>query len=932
MPDWHAYVSKHLSNQQLRGEMEVLITEEIAAHLEDTFQAALASGCSDDEARARAEAEVADWDKLVREISSAYRGAATSKLGCRLERTEAALQEVGGRWSLVAYLLQDLRLTMRRLRKARVYTGIAVATLALGIGGATAVFSVVNGVLLRPLPYPEPDRLVNVWQVNRQWLDSPDLVLQSRAAELPASPPLLRDWDELLTSLMSVGGYDTPLFTLHDQSRPERIRGARVTSGVWRALQVAPLLGRTFVPADDEIGAQPVAVLSHRFWQRRFAGAPSVVGMSLQLDGTSYSIVGVMPPGFYFPSADCSLLWTTISDEEKAEGRGSDYLDVIARLEPGTSLRQAQHEIEQVTEQLIEHRGHSRDFGIRLVPRLQQVAGSVRLILLVLLGCVAVVQLIAIVNLTNMLLARAAERQRELACCSALGASRCRLLCQPLLEAMVLSVVGGFAGFLLAGATLKLLLAMLPQELPRIEEIALDYRVLLFCVAISLLTGLLAGALPGLRAAQVEISAALRDAGRGLLGGARRHRTQGLLVVSEIALAFVLLIGAGLLVESLVRLTSVERGFNAEQVLAFDLVIPSRQAPAQADAASTDGRQRLSARQQQLLLTVGRIEERIAAIPGVTSVATADCLPFLSGAGTTTFSYQSARGIRAGWAERSAVTPAYFQALGIPIISGRGFSTHDDSGAAPVVVVSRELARQYWPDQDPIGQRLQTGSMVDNAPWRTVVGVAEDVRHHGLDVAPRAKLYRPFAQLPFGPLRSRFRFVLKTATPDEATIGAVRNAIAGLDPYQPLPSIHKLEHVVYQSVAAPRFRTRLVSLFAVLATILAVIGIYGVLVHVIVQRIPEIGVRKTLGASKADIVRLVLARGTMLAAVGIAIGGAISAVAVKVLDRYLFETSAHNPLTFLGVALLLAMAALSASVLPAFQAGKVDPNEALRAG
>jgi len=931
MPDWLAYVRKHIPSQKLKGGMDATITEELATHLEETFQEALASGCAEDEARDRAEAEVADWDNLVDEIVRAHGAGLISGLGRRLEHTEETLHQCGGRWQFLADVLKEFRLAIRRLRKAPVHTGVAVLTLALGIGGVTAVFSVVHGVLLRPLPYPEQDRLVNVWQENRRWLNSPDQAHQSLAGEVPASPPVLRDWNELSISLESVGGYDTPLFTLHGGNRPERIRGTRVTSGVWSVLRVAPLVGRTFVPADDEIGAQPVAVLSHGFWQRHFAGAPSVIGKSIQLDETSYSIVGVMPPGFYFPRVDCSSVWTTVSDEEKAEGRGNGFLDVIARLRPGISLSQARQEMKSVTERLIEHRGHDPDFGVRLVPRLRQVAGDVRLILLVLLGSVAMVQLIATINITNMLLARATERRRELACCSALGASRGRLLCQSLYESIVLSVIGGLAGYVLAGAILKVMLAMLPQELPRAAEIALDYRVFLFTGAVSLVTGLLAGALPGLRAAQVDIATRLKDDGRGLFGGVRRNRTQAVLVVSEIALAFVLLVGASLLVVSLFRLTSVEQGFTAKQVLAFDLVVPLRREAVQAGGTTSKEAQVLS-HQQQLSLVVRRIEERISAVPAVSSVATSDSLPFLSGAGRTTFSFESETGLREGWAERSAVTSAYFQTLGIPVITGRGFSAHDDSGDALVVVVSRELAKEYWPDGNVVGQRLKTAGAAEDDPWRTVVGVVADVRHHGLAETPRPKIYRPFSQAAFGPVRSRIRFVLKTNSPGNMVIGAVQDAVFREEPGLPPPDIRKLDQVVFQSVAAPRFRTRLVSAFAVLATILAAIGIYGVLANTIVQQIPEFGVRKALGAGDAVIVKMVLVRGTKLAASGIAIGGAISAVAANILDRYMFETSVYSPLTFLAVGLLLACTAIGASLLPALKAGKVDPMEALRTG
>ena len=831
------------------------------------------------------------------------------------------------RTQLVGGVLQDLRFAARTLMKRPGFFVTAVLTLGIGIGATTAIFSVVNGVLLRPLPYPNAERLVNVWQVNTAWFDSPNPGLRTWADEFPLSMPVLHDWEELSPVFQSLGAYDDRPFILSEGDRPARIYGTHVTSGVLRALGVAPFLGRLFTPADDEVGALPVAVLSHGFWEQRFGGDPSVAGTTLRLSEVSYVIVGVMPPGFYFPSTGNSSVWTTFPDEQKAEGRDHQFLYAIARLKPETTIAQAQREMELATERMVEVRGHDEDLGVRLVPRIRQVVGDVQLILFVLSGAVGVVLLIACVNIANMLLVRATERRRELAIRAAMGAWRGRLLRQLLSESLVLSMIGGVVGGLLAFAGFRPLLSLLPGGLPRADEITLDLRVLFFTAAVSVVTGLLVGCLPAFRAARTDVAEMLQDGGRGFTGGRRRNRTQSLLVVSEIALAFVLLFGAGLLVKSFIRLTSVDRGFNAESALIFDLSISPEALGRPTRSVNTGQPPEPTPRRLLLVRYVRQLEQRLGAIPGVRLVATADNMPFMGGTSSSTTTIESSSGLRATSLERSAVTPSYFRALGVPVRSGRVFTESDAPEGELVAIVSRAAAERYWPGEDPVGRRLRLGGIDSERPWRTVVGVVNDVHHQGLDVEPRPKMYMPFSQLP----RASIDVILKARVAPDLIVAAVRGVVAEMDPTVPSPRIRELESIVYSSVAAPRFRTRLVSLFAAVAGLLAVIGVYGVLAYSMAQRTSEIGVRIALGASTADVVKSVLRRGVALAAVGLAIGVAIALVAVRVLDSFLFETNVHDPSTFVIAAFLLAVAALGASYVPARRATKVDPVEALRA-
>jgi putative ABC transport system permease protein len=828
--------------------------------------------------------------------------------------------------SLSVGTLQDFSYGARGLTRRIGFSLTAVTTLGLGIGATTAIFSIVNGVLLRPLPYPEPDRLVNVWQVNTHWFDSPNLSLRSWADEFPASMPTFNDWQVLNQVFSRIGTYDDRTVTLSGGDRPERIYTTRVSSGIWRALGVAPLLGRTFVPEDDELGVAPLAVLSYGFWQRRFGGDRSVLGTTVQLAETPHTVVGVMPESFYFPDTGHDL-WTTFDEESKASERGSQYLTTIARLKPGITLAGAQREMELLTERMVESRDHNPDFGVRLVPRVEQVVGDVRLILLVLLGAVGLVLLIACANIANMLLVRATERRRELAIRSALGAWRGRLLRQLLSESLVLAIAGGAAGVLIALATFKPLMAALPSGLPRADEVALDHRVLLFTAVVSLFTGLLVGSLPALRAARADVAETLQDGGRGFTGGRRRNFTQGALVVSEIALAFVLLVGAGLLVKSFVQLTSVERGFSTERVLVFGLRLPLETMSQPTRAANPRPSSRLSEDRLLLVDYVESLLERLEAIPSVQLVAAADNMPFMGGTSSGTTTIENANGIEETNVERSAVTTEYFNALNIPLVSGRSFDRQDGPESEFVTIVSRGMAERYWPGEAPVGRRLKRGQQDSDNPWLTIIGVAEDVRHQGLDTDPRPKMYMPYAQVP----RGNIDVIIKTQVLPDAMIALTREAVAEFDPTVPPPNVRQLERVVSSSVAAPRFRTRLVSLLAALAALLAVIGVYGVLAYSMAQRTAEIGVRMALGASTADVLKSVLSRGALLAGVGLAIGIAIALVAVRLLDNFMYQTNIHDPMMFVIATALLTAAALAASYLPARRATKVDPVQALRA-
>ncbi len=817
-------------------------------------------------------------------------------------------------------LLQNLRHALRSSTRRPGFLFVVLLVFALGIGGSTVIFSVVNGVLLRPLPYPESDRLVNVWQTIPEWRETPPAPrLQAWWNRMWVSYPVYEDWLEMNRVFESIGIYAGATYVATGGDRAELVKGTRITFGVFDALGVRPKLGRAFTREDDRIGGRPLVLLSHGLWQRRFGSDPTVVGQTMVLDESQYTIVGVMPRGFYFP-ADGEM-WTTFSDSDRQRQRFNQFAWAVARLESDVPLERAQREMDALAAQMSEENPSTYDYGVHLISHKDEVVGNARPPLLLLLGAVGVVLLIACANIANLLLVRATERRKELAVRSALGAGRGRLLGQLLTESVALSIVGGGLGVWLAVVCIEPCVALLPSGTPRLADIVLDFRVLAFSAVLSVLTGVLVGALPALIAVRTQLTMVLNDSSRGYVGGRRRNRSQAVLVVSQIALTFVLLVGAGLLTRSFVQLTSVERGFVSENLITLRLELTGT-------LYSSDDR--VGALYQELY-------ERLESVPGVQAVAAATQMPFSGGTTSNTTTVETRVGLEETNVERANVSATYFRVMSIPLVSGRSFTPQDRYSDKPVAIVSQAMAQAHWPDGEAIGRRIREGSIEGDSPWVTVVGVAADVRHRGLDAEPQPKMYLPFRQGMIWQMSSDGQavssnrtVVLKTSIDPSGVMAAARDVVRAIDPDLPIVELSTLDRLISRSVAGPRFRTILIGSLAALATVLAVVGIFGVLAYAVARRTNEIGIRMALGAARVDVVRGVLKRGLTLLTIGLAIGLVVSLAAVRALERFLFEISPTDPATLMAVALLLTSAALAASYIPARRATRVDPVEALR--
>ena len=805
--------------------------------------------------------------------------------------------------------VQELRFTMRALARRPGFSLPALLILSVGIGAGTAIFSVVNGVLLRPLPYPQPDRLLSVHQTNLEWRESPFVQLRSRWDTFPASFPVYQDWLEMNRSFSALGAYGGAAFTLTGGQQPLRLQGGRVTYGVFEALGVKPLLGRAFSPQDDRLGTQNLLLLSHALWQRQFGGDPDVVGDSVRVNDQPFTVIGVMPSGFRFPDSRAQA-WRLFGDEDRRKGRSSQFMRVIARLKPGATLGTAQEDMERVTRRIAEaNPGEHDKLGFRLVPRLDEVVGGVRPALLMLMGAVGLALLVACANLAGLLLVRFSERRRELAVRAALGAGRGRLLRQMAGESLALALLGGAAGTALAAAGLETLKALLPAGLPRADEITIDWRVLAFSIGISLLTGLLAGLFPALSSSKSAILEALQEAGRGQSAGRGQRRSQAILVVGEVALAFVLLVGAGALIKSFANLISVEKGFSPSNLLVVSLALP------------TSGYPEL----QQLRAFHTELRPRLEALPGLRAATAVSNVPFSGGSSSHSIFLEASSELEEINVEESTVWASYFQAMEIPLISGRAFREADREGSPLVAIANRKMADQYWPGRDPIGQRFKLDQ--EGEAWVTVVGVAGDVRQHGFRIEPRPMLYYHYPQSEEGRFIS---LVIKAESDPSSLAGLVREAVWQMDPDLPVQGVISMEQLISHSLAAPRFRTLLLGLLAGLAALLAAAGIYGVMAYSVSRRRREIGVRMALGARQRQLLASVLGRGMLVASAGLGLGFVISLFALRILDRFLFGMAPVDPAVMLIAALLSTVSALLASYLPAFRASRVDPVQVLR--
>lgn len=789
-------------------------------------------------------------------------------------------------------LLQDARYAIRTLVKKPGFTAVVVITLALGIGANTAIFSVVNGVLIQPLPFKEPDRLVAVRDTNPKFSNEP----------IGASFPNFKDWEEQNQVFEHIAAYSGQTLTLIGEGEPLRVSAQNVSSAFFAMLGAEPILGRTFLPEEEKTGQRKVVVLSHGFWRRRIGGDPAVLDRTLTLDGSAYTVVGVMPAGFRFlRDAD---LWTPLNVPAALQQiRGARFLQVVARLKPGMSLEQARAGMGTLAQQLeSEYSQSNSGWGVSLVTLQDKLVGNVKLGLLVLLGAVGFVLLIACANVANLLLTRGTTRQKEIAIRVALGAGRRRVIQQLLTESTLLALLGGGLGLLLALWGTDALRALSPSNLPRIEEIRIDRGVVAFALTISLLTGLLFGLAPARQATRVDLQEALKEGGGSSAG--RRKLLRGLLVISEIALSLILLVGAGLLGRSLLALLSVDPGFRTENLMTMELSLPQYKY-----------RQELQQTEffQQLL-------ERAESLPGVRAVALTTILPLSGDESRNSFTIEGRESDGKNWARLQTISPDYFRTMSIPLLKGSPFSTHDAKAGAPdVVIINEIMAQRFWPDQDPVGKRILFGDS-----GSTIVGVVGNIRHTGLGAEHEPEMYLPVES-------SRTMVLVARADSEAIALAApLRALVHSIDKDQPVENVRTMEEVVSRSVAQPRFLAILLSVFATLALALAAVGVYGVMAFSVAQRTREMGIRMALGAQPRDIFRLVLGEGMALAVIGVAAGLLGSFAVTRLMSSLLYRVSASDPVTFIVISLLLTGVALGASFIPARRALKVDPMVALR--
>lgn len=802
---------------------------------------------------------------------------------------------------------QDFRYAIRTLFQQRNFALPAIVMLALGVGANTAIFSVVNAVLLRPLPYQDAERLMRLNPAN------------TRTGRVGAatSPLNFLDWRSRNQSFEAMGGFlgDVP-YHLSVGGEPERVTGAMLSDSLLPTLGVRPALGRNFSPEEDRTGGPNVVLLSHELWTNRFGANPNIVGQTITLSSRAHTVVGVMPPSFAFPNRTTAL-WVPFGMVYADSGRGNFFVEVIGKRKADVTPAQAQADLSNVATALArEFPQVNTDRGIQLVPWQEEVTGKVRPLLLTLLSAVGFVLLIACANVANLLLARAAGRQKEVAIRSALGASRGRIVQQMLTESLLLSFTGGALGLLLGAWGLKALLALSPPDLPRVEEITLDGSVLLFTLGVTLLTGVLFGLVPALQASRPNLNVVLKEGGRSSSTSSSLLRSG--LVVAEVALSLLLLIGAGLLLRSFWRVLSVSPGFTTEKILTFDVALPWQKYT--------------GVKAQQFFQ---QAQERLRTLPGVQSLGATSALPLTEANNMRYFTVEG----RTSNEPRDFtieyhrfVTTQYFEALGVPLLQGRTFNATDErTDAAPVVIINQAFARAYFPNQDPLGKRFKMGETAESPyAWMTVVGVVGNIKHASLEATDRPEMFRPYAQMTSRENERKLTFAIRTAQTPEALLPAVRREIQAMDSEQPLANIATMEHLLAQSVARRRFSLLLLGFFAATALALAAIGIYSVMTYTVAQSTREIGIRMALGAQARDVLRLVLGHGLLLTVLGVVIGLAGAWGLTRLMTTLLFNVSATDGWTYAIVAGILLLVAVAACLLPARRAIKVDPMIALR--
>ncbi len=866
---WHALFHKE--------ELEDELDEELQYHLERDIEQNILSGMTREEAR--------------------Y--AALKSFGGIMQSKEESRDARGVR--LIENTLQDARYSLRLMIKNPVFTLIVVLTLTLGIGANTAIFSFANGILLRPLPYPQSDRLVV--------LD--ETALKRGIASMSVSYPNALDWREQNTVFEGIGiDYGTSRFSLSGIGQPETLRGSYISHGLLEVLRVQPLLGRTFTEVEDRPDTDTVVILGYDLWQKYFGGDQNIVGRTVMVNNRARIVVGVMPPGFKYP--EISELWTPLALTTKEFTRTDHGLNAIARLKDGVTIEQAQAEMNNIAARIEQQNPVTNEgLGVSVTSLHKNLSGDYREGLLILLGVVGCVLLVACVNVANLMLARASARQKELALRAALGASRWRVIRQLLLESLILATIGGLLGLALSKWALYMLLKAIPGQLPFWMNFGIDLRVLGFTLGVTLLTGLIFGIMPALQSSRVDLNDTLKEAGRGSLTSSGTN-SRSLLVVTEIALSLVLLVGAGLMIQSFLRLRRVNVGLNPKGVLTLTIGLPRAK----------------YAEAQQRAAFFKNVVDRVRAIPGVEAAAATGTLPLSGGNWGRSLTVEGYPVLSVGQApmiQHTVVTPGYFQTMGIHLLAGRDFAEADRTGAPLVTIVDERLAQKYWPNQSPIGKRVRFGPPEDNEPWHTVIGVVNVVRHQRMQEETRDSVYLPHQQIPVGGLS----IVSRSADP-KGLVASVRREVAQIDSDLPLSNIATMEEVMADSIWQPRLYAMLFAVFAGGALVLAVIGIYGVMAYIVITRTHEIGIRMALGATARDVFRLIVGRGMKLTAIGLVLGIGGAFALTRLMRGLLFNISATDPITFVLLSVLLAVAAFLACYIPARRATKVDPLVALR--
>lgn len=806
-------------------------------------------------------------------------------------------------------LLQDIRFGFKMLAKSPNMTGIAILTLALGIGANSAIFSVASSILLRPLPYTNPDRLVVLWT-------------QFQAMELPEfwfSGPEFLDVQQQIKGIEKLAAVTSGNENLTGSGEPEQIRAGYASAGFFPLLGVEASQGRLFLPEEDLPNSRKVVVLQHQYWQSRFGGNPGILGKNLRLDDQPYRVIGILPAGFEFLAPDEKFgkvqVWHPLATDLAQEDRGAHFLRLLARLKPGIRPEQVQSELNGLATRLereypINYRGTG--WGLYIVPFQKQIVQGVRPMVLVLAGAVAFVLLIACVNVANLLLARAINRTREIAIRRSLGAGRLRLIRQLLTESVLLSLMGGIFGLLIATWSVNLFVAFSPGNVPRLNEVTVDGRALLFTLGLSLIVGLLFGLAPALQASSSSLTETIKEGGRHGGAGTRTRFLQSVFVVSEVSLALVLLIGAALLGQSFLRMQRADLGFSAENVLTMRITLPRSKYP--------DDPQRAA--------FFTKLMEHLQALPGVSSAGAVSRLPMTDTHESSTIDLESSHYPSSRLsldADTRSITPGYFASMRISIVKGRPFNDLDVATSQRVAIVDQTLARRAWPNEDPIGKRLR----LSKGEWTQVVGVVQHAKHSGLETKAREQVYFPHSQVP-----SRSMFVAVRSSPATETsslIAAVRAEMRNnIDPDQPISDLKPMQEWVDQAFGQPRFSAMLIGLLALIALLLAAAGIYGVISYGVSQRQREMGIRIALGATADNVISLVISRGFKLALTGVGIGIVVALFLTRFIKGLLFGVETADPLTFVAIPLFLTAIALAASYFPARRATRIDPIVAFR--